>query len=220
MGIFTRFRDIVSSNINAMLDNTEDPEKMIRLMISEMEDTLVDMKRSCAQVMANVITVQRKSRDARASEQSWVKRASLAVENGRDDLAREALAEKHRYGQRSDVLERELEQLNTMAGEYKSDMRLLEDKLRSAREKRRILVHRHVHARRKRCAQEHIRRADGADAALRFEQLKARIDRMETEADLVDYGRHPDFDGQFAALFAGVEKEAIEAELQQLKASR
>ena len=90
MGIFTRFRDIISSNINAMLDKAEDPEKLISLMIREMEDTLVEIKASCAGVMANKKKLQRQMSEAQARSENWEQKAALAVTKGRDDLAREA----------------------------------------------------------------------------------------------------------------------------------
>ena len=93
MGIFTRFRDIVSSNINAMLDGAEDPDKMIKLMISEMEDTLIELKSACAGSIASRKQVERRLAAAEDRERLWEERASLAVERGRDDLAREALVE-------------------------------------------------------------------------------------------------------------------------------
>ena len=94
MGIFTRFRDIVSSNINAMLDKAEDPEKMIKLMIREMEDTLIELKSSCAGTIANHKKVDRLGQEAREKEAFWNEKAELAVTRGRDDLARQALMEK------------------------------------------------------------------------------------------------------------------------------
>ena len=127
MGIFTRFRDIVSANINTMLDNAEDPEKMIRLMIREMEDTLVEIKTSCAGVMANCKTVQRQVSDSRAREKDWQQKAELAVSKGRDDLAREALMEKRRYVSRKESLENESVELDGLVEEYQDDIRQLEN---------------------------------------------------------------------------------------------
>src|SRR5215467_12325943 len=94
MGIFTRVSDIISSNINAMLDKAEDPEKLIRLMIQEMEDTLVEIKASCAGVMATKKRVQRELDEVMARAEQWGQRAQLAMNKGREDLAREALVEK------------------------------------------------------------------------------------------------------------------------------
>ena len=88
MGIFTRFRDIVSSNISSMLDQAEDPEKMIKLMISEMEDTLIELKSSCAGVIAGQKKISRKLDEIFEKKNLWADRANLAVAKGRDDLAR------------------------------------------------------------------------------------------------------------------------------------
>jgi len=214
MGIFTRFRDIVSANINSMLDSAEDPEKMIRMMIREMEDTLVEIKASCAGVMANSKKVQRQVTDARAREMDWNGKAELAVAKGRDDLAREALVEKRRYAQRSEALSEELEELNALVDKYKSDIRQLEEKLRNAREKQRVLVQRHIHARRKRRAEEEIRRVDSAESILRFDQFENRIERMESEANLVNYGKKSDLEERIDQL---VSDEEIEQELAALK---
>lgn len=216
MGIFTRFRDIISSNINAMLDRAEDPEKLINLMIREMEDTLVEIKASCAGLMANTKKVQRQLDDAESRVQRWGDKAALAVSKGRDDLAREALLEKRRYTDRAHTLEGELTEHAALVEQYQEDIRQLEDKLRGARERQRILVQRHVHAEKKRRAQEEIRRMDASEAILKFEDFENRIERMEAEADLVNFGRMPHLEGEFKELLVD---EDIEKELHVLKSS-
>jgi phage shock protein A len=216
MGIFTRFRDIVSSNINAMLDKAEDPEKLIKLMIREMEDTLVEIKASCAGVMANSKKVQRQLDEVQSREKYWSERAELAVEKGRDDLAREALMEKQRYSAGEDGLKKELTECDSLIEQYQDDIRQLEDTLGTAREKQRILVQRHIHANRKRRAQQEIRRMDTAEAIIKFEELENRIERMEAEADLVNFGRKPTLEGELDTIALDDE---IEKELQNLKSS-
>ena len=123
MGIFTRLRDIVNSNLNAMLDKAEDPEKLIRLMIQEMEDTLVEIRASCADAMANEKKVQRTRESVIANAQQWEQRARLAVNRGREDLAREALVEKRRYNERAEKLESESSQLSALIEQYQADIR-------------------------------------------------------------------------------------------------
>ncbi|MDM8543522.1 PspA/IM30 family protein [Desulfococcaceae bacterium HSG9] len=189
MGIFTRFRDIVSSNINSMLDNAEDPEKMVKLMIREMEDTLVELRASCAGAMAGNMKVQRKLDEVRNRAAYWEGKAQLAVERGRDDLARQALKEKRRYAQWTDSLENEAIEHSSIVGQYKEDIRQLEDKLKAAKDKRRLLVQRQILAKRKKEARTEIRRVDSSQAVRKFEQLENRIERMEAEADMVNYGR-------------------------------
>ena len=217
MGIFTRFRDIVSANINSMLDRAEDPEKMIRLMIREMEDTLVEIKSSCAGVMANSKTVQRQVSEARTRESGWNDKAALAVQKGRDDLAREALIEKRRYSRKVEALDDELAELNGLVEKYKVDICQLEDKLRTAREKQRVLVQRHIHAHRKIRAEEEIRRMDSAEAILRFNQFESRIERLESEADLVNLGKKTTLTEKFDHLMAD---DDIENELAALKSQK
>jgi phage shock protein A len=214
MGIFTRFRDIVSANINSMLDRAEDPEKMIRLMIREMEDTLVEIKSSCAGVMANNKRVQRQLNEVRTREKSWNEKATLAVNKGRDDLAREALVEKRKYSRNADALEDELIELNGIVDQYKADICQLEEKLNAAREKQRVLVQRHIHARKKIRAEEEIRRMDSEEAVLRFNRFENRIERLESEAEVVNLGRKPTLDEKFDHL---MDDEEIENELAALK---
>lgn len=214
MGIFTRFRDIISSNINAMLDRAEDPEKLIKLMIREMEDTLVELKAACAGVMADSKKVQRQLDEVADRAKHWEEKAALAVNKGRDDLAREALLEKRRYTRREDTLTGEQAELSIIIDQYHDDIRQLEEKLKAARDKQRLLVQRHIHARRKIRAQQDIRRMDSTDAMLKFEELESRIDRMETEADLVNFGKKSDLEEQLDKLSVDDE---IEAELHALK---
>jgi len=216
MGIFTRFRDIISSNINAMLDKAEDPEKLIKLMIREMEDTLVEIKASCAGVMASSKKIQRQLDEAQSREEYWQDKAELAVSKVRDDLAREALVEKRRYAARADALKKELTECEALVEQYQDDIRQLEDKLGTAREKQRILVQRHIHANRKRRAQEDIRRMDTSEAIIKFEELENRIERMEAEADMINFGRKPSLEGELDDLSLD---EEIEKELQGLKSS-
>ncbi|MBN2059564.1 MAG: PspA/IM30 family protein, partial [Deltaproteobacteria bacterium] len=158
MGIFTRFRDIVSSNINAMLDRAEDPEKLVKMMIREMEDTLIEIKASCAGVMAGAKKVKRQLDEVYSRVNYWEDKAPIAVKKGRDDLAREALIEKRKYSDRARALEQELIEHNSLIEEYHADIRQLEEKLAAAKEKQRILIQRHIHANGKRQAQEEIRR--------------------------------------------------------------
>lgn len=216
MGIFSRFRDIINSNISVMLDKAEDPEKLIKLMIREMEDTLVEIKASCAGVMANSKKAQRQMEEVRSRGKYWEERATLAVTKSRDDLAREALVEKRRYADRAEALLQESINLDALVEQYQDDIRQLEEKVESAREKQRILVQRHIRANRKKRAQEEIRRFDSSEAILKFEDLQNRIERMEAEADLVNFGRKPSQEAEWEGLLVD---EEIEKELESLKSS-
>jgi len=215
MGIFTRVRDIISSNINAMLDKAEDPEKLVKMMIREMEDTLVEVKASCAGAMATKKRIEREIDEVRARAEEWAGKADLAVSKGRDDLAREALLEKRRFLERVDTLESEIDHCESLVDQYQADISQLEDKLASARERQRVLVQRHIHARQKQRAQYDIRKADTSDAMQKFDNFEERIEQMEAEAELVNFGRKPSLEDEFSQL---TRDEALEKELSELKA--
>ncbi len=217
MGIFTRFRDIVTSNISAMLDKAEDPEKMIKLMIREMEDTLIELKASCANTIANQKKVTRILEDIQDKEEFWEAKAQLAVKKGRDDLARQALKEKRNYSDRAEGLSFEVTELEALVEQYRDDIQALEDKLKTAREKQRMLVQRHIRANRKKQVHEEIRRADSAEIIQKFDELENHIERLEAEADLVNYGRKGTLEEAFDDL---VMDDEIEAELERLKTSQ
>jgi phage shock protein A len=214
MGIFTRFRDIISSNLNAMLDKAEDPEKLIRLMIREMEDTLVEIKTACAGVMAGSKKVKRQLEGLKEKANYWEEKAELAVKKARDDLAREALVEKRKFNRRIETLENDLAEHDLLIAQYQDDIRQLEDKLKSARDKQRMLVQRHIHAQRKKQVQEEMRRVDSSETVMKFDELENRIERMEAEADLVNYGRKTSLEEELERLSVD---EEIENELRALK---
>jgi phage shock protein A len=216
MGIFTRFRDIVGSNINSMLDRAEDPEKLIRMMIQEMEDTLIELKAACAGVMAASKNVDHQKRENDRRIQYWDDNAKLAVSKGREDLAREALMEKRRYMHSAESLANEAVEHQALLDQYQGDIRQLEDKLKSAREKERLLIQRHIYASRKMRAQKEIRRMDNTDTIIKFEELENRIERMEAEADLVNFERKPELADELERLALD---EEIEQELRTLKAT-
>jgi len=217
MGIFTRFRDIISSNINAMLDKAEDPEKMIKLMIREMEDTLVELKASCASVIAESKKMQRRLDEIDARKSLWGDRVNLAVDKGRDDLAREALMEKKRFSQMAEVMEANLTQQTLLVTQYRDDIAQLEDKLGKAREKQHVLVQRAIHAQRAKQTQEDIRRMDNYEAIAKFEDMESRIDRMEAEAQLVNPVSGGRLEDAFHKLHVDDE---IEKELSAIKAQK
>ncbi|MFO7988961.1 MAG: phage shock protein PspA [Thermodesulfobacteriota bacterium] len=217
MGIFTRFRDIVSANINAMLDRAEDPEKLIKLMIREMEDTLVELKSACAGTIADKKKVSRQLEQIQDKKAFWDQKSALAVSKGRDDLARQALLEKRRFAQRGEAVAQELAEFQSIVAQYQDDIQELENKLKSAREKQRMLVQRHIRAQRKKQAHEEIRRMDSAQVVQKFDEMESNIERMEAEADLVNYGKKSDLEDAFEELSAD---DDIERQLQALKSSQ
>jgi phage shock protein A len=214
MGIFSRFRDIISANINAMLDRAEDPHKLIRLMIHEMEDTLVELKAACAGVMAEQAKIRREIEALDDKCRDWDAKAELAVRKQREDLAREALMEKRRYNQSADARRDELAGHEALVEQYREEIFQLEEKLDSARDKQRLLTQRHMHARHKIQARAELRRAESHEAVHKFEELENRIERMEAEADLVHPKRTTPLEDELDKLMVD---DDIEIELKALK---
>jgi phage shock protein A len=216
MGIFTRTRDIIGSNVNSILDRAENPEKMVRMMAREMEETVAEVKASCAGALATKRDVQRELDAVRDRAVVWGNRAQLAVEKGRDDLAREALLEKRRLTERTEALEREAAESDDLIRHYESDIAELQDKLKLVHEKQRMLVQRHTRAQQKHRAQRNLRKLDTSNAMMRFDAFESRVERMESEADLVNFGRKPTLEEEFTSLG---KDEGIEQELAELKAT-
>ena len=217
MGVFTRLKDIVNSNLNAMLDAAEDPEKLIRLMVQEMEDTLVEVKANCAGAIAARKKAERAAAAAEVAVGEWEDRARLAIDKGRDALAREALREKKRFEEQAEAYRQEAAGCGEIVDQYKADIAAVEERLQAAREKHRLLVQRHIRARNHKRAQTTLRRAKSVDAVARFDQLEHRIDRMEAEASLVNHAVKTSLVEQLEALRGG---DQIEKELEALKRER
>jgi len=215
MGIFNRFKDIIGSNLNALLDGAEDPRKLIRLMVREMEETLVELKANCAGIMAEGKNLEREGAGLRAAADKWQVRAALAVEKGREDLAREALQEKNSFQRRYVAQEAEAAHLQSLVGQAREDIALLEEKLASAREKQRLLEQRHARADSRRRAGRTLTRADSSDAWRRFDSFENRIERLESEAELAAPGKRSTLEDEFALL---EKDDTIEAELAAMKA--
>ena len=121
MGIFSRITDIVNSNLNSLLDRAEDPEKMVRLIIQEMEDTLVEVRTTTARAIAERKQVERHRRHAENDVADWERKAQVAVDKGRDDLAKAALIEKRRATEKAEQLETELQALTETLEKLSTD---------------------------------------------------------------------------------------------------
>lgn len=216
MGIFTRVRDILSANINAALDKAEDPEKLVKQMIREMEDTVVEIKAACAGAMAQQRKAQREKTEAQRNVNRWAERAEMAMDRGREELAREALYAKRRHLDDVEVLEAEAAKLGDIVDAYRADIIQIEEKLQTARERQQVLVQRHIHAVHKRRAQEEIRKFDTSGVIVRFDQLQQRVERAEAEAEVAGIGRNGR--GSLEQEFVRMERdERIERELSELK---
>ena len=217
MGIFSRMTDIINSNISSLLDQAEDPEKMIRLIIQEMEDTLVEVRSSSARVLADRKAAARRLEQVQAEAQSWEDKAKLAIDKGREDLARAALQEKQAIEEELSIVDAELAATDEHIAQLKDEVAQLQQKLTDAKSKQKALLMRTktVESRIKVKRQMHREALD--NAFQRFDQFERRMDNLESQLEVMDMGRevHPDL----AAEINGLEEDdRINAELARLKA--
>lgn len=213
MGVFSRIGEIINANINAMLDKAEDPKKMVRLMINEMEDTLTRVKSSAAEVIADRIRLTRERDELRARADDWENKATLAVTKGRDDLAREALEQKLSYARRAEEVDLKVAELEDVVRRYQQDIERLESQLNSAFSRQRELQAKNKQARNRKQVASYL---NTQDAFNKFEQFNRRLDRLEAETEVLGYGKGEE--QNLEQKFAELEQSArIEDELQKLK---
>ncbi len=214
MGIFTRFSDIVNSNINAILDKAEDPEKIVRLMIQEMEDTLVEVRSAAARLIADKKDLNRKIETLDRERGDWDDRAELAMRKGREDLAEAALVEKSRVSSAVDVLKEDYLAVDEGLAKLNEDIARLESKLEDAKTRQKSLLARHKTASSRLAARKKIHDYKVDDAMVRFEAYTRRIDDVEGRVEAYDLGLPKDLNHEFAGLEA---EELVKEELNSLK---
>jgi len=214
MGIFTRFSDIVNSNINAILDKAEDPEKIVRLMIQEMEDTLVEVRSAAARSIADKKDLNRKIEKLDREKREWDDRAELAMRKEREDLAKAALVEKSRVSGAVDVLKEDYLAVDEGLAKLNEDIARLESKLEDAKTRQKSLLARHKTANSRLAARKKIHDYKIDDAMVRFEAYTRRIDDVEGRVEAYDLGLPKDLNHEFAGLES---EESINKELDALK---
>lgn len=216
MGIFSRFTDIINSNINAILDKAEDPRKIVRLMIQEMEDTLVEVRSAAARSIAEKKRLARAARTIEAEAGEWQAKAELALDRGRDDLAKAALREKASLSRSAEALREQGAAVDEGLERLNADVARLEEKLADAKLRQKAILARQETADRRLRVRRHIHDSRIDDALVRFEQFERRVDDMEGQVEAYDVGR-PDLREAFSELESA---EAVEEELRALKARR
>ncbi|MCB1843469.1 MAG: phage shock protein PspA [Halioglobus sp.] len=217
MGIFSRMTDIINSNINAMLDQAEDPEKMVRLIIQEMEDTLVEVRSSSARVLADRKAAARRLEQVREEAAGWEAKARLAVSKDREDLARAALQEKAAITEEIVIVEKELAATDEHIDHLNEEITQLQQKLDDARAKQKALLMRSKTVESRIKVKRQIQREAVDDAFQRFDQFERRMDTLESQLESMDLGRDvaPDLAAQIRSL---EDDEKISDELARLKA--
>ncbi len=216
MGIFSRMTDIINSNLSALLDQAEDPEKMIRLIIQEMEDTLVEVRSSSAKVLADRKAAARKLEQVQAEADSWEDKAKLAINKGREDLARAALLEKREIEQELAIVGSEMTATDEHIEQLNSEVAQLQQKLSDAKAKQKALLMRTKTVESRIKVKRQIQREALDTAFARFEHFDRRMDNLESQLEVMDLGREvaPGLAAEIDALLAD---DKINDELAKLK---
>ncbi len=215
MGIFSRTRDIVAANVSDMLDRAEDPSKTIRLIINEMNETLMEVRASAARAIADQKELKRAADKLGAAQSNWAEKAELAMSKGREDLAKAALIEKAKMGQLAAATSQEIGTIEQSLKGYEADIAKLESKLREARSRQGSLITRLETAENRGRLRRMTSGPKIEDAFARFEMLERHVDLAEGHVESYDIGRTRSLDDEIADLRT---EEAVDAEFAALKA--
>lgn len=214
MGIFSRFADIINSNISSLLDKAEDPEKMVRLIIQEMEDTLVEVRSTSAKVLAEKKEILRRVARVEAQVNDWQQKAELALSKDREDLATAALVEKQKTNDMAKSLQAELIVVEEHIERLKEEVAQLQEKLTDAKARQKTIILRKQTATSRLDVKRQLDSSKIDNAMLKFEQYERRVEGLEAEVEAYDLGKNK-LDDEFAALKA---EDNVKAELEALKA--
>lgn len=189
MGIFSRFTDIVNSNINSILDKAEDPEKMVRLIIQEMEDTLVEVRSASAKTLANKKDISSQIAKLESEASDWQAKAELAINKDREDLARAALQERKKCVEHAAVLSKELKMIDEQIGKLQGEIGQLQDKLADAKARQKTIIMRQKTVSSRLEVKKTLDSSKVDSAMGRFEQYERKIDDLESQVDSYDLGK-------------------------------
>ncbi|MDQ3074182.1 MAG: phage shock protein PspA [Pseudomonadota bacterium] len=214
--IFTRTRDIVAANMAELLDRSEDPSRMIRMIIVEMEETLVEVRATAARSIADIKEMRRACQRLEDLQQGWVEKAELALEKGREDLARAALSEKQKAAEMAEGLHAEVTQIETVLKGYEADIQRLQVKLAEARARQNAIASRFESALSRARTSEVLHGNRTEQAFAKFELLERRADFTEGRADALGLAGPKSLAEEIAELRAN---DTVDAELNAMKAA-
>jgi phage shock protein A len=216
MSIFSRTRDIFAANMTELLDRSEDPARMIRMIILEMEETLVEVRASAARLIADRKEMQRQLSRLAELQSSWTEKAELALSKDREDLAKAALLERQKAADMAEGLNLELKSIDDTLKGYEADIAKLQGKLREARTRQNSIASRFESAVTRAKARELMNGSRTEDAFSRFEILERRADFAEGRADALGMSGPKSLEEEIAELRA---EESVDAELAAMKAA-
>jgi phage shock protein A len=205
MGIFSRIKTVVSSNINDIISKAEKPEKMLNQLIIEMNEQLIESKKAVAMAIADEKKLEREKDNNLAQAQEWERKAMLAVNAGKDDLAKEALLRKVEYEKTGAEYQKQWASQKASVDQLKESLRELQTKIEEAQRKKNLLVARAKRAEAQQKIQNTISSVSGNRSAFdAFDRMAAKVDQLEAQADaakeLEDLSKNTSLEKRFAEL--------------------
>ena len=214
--IFTRTRDIIAANMTELLDRSEDPARMIRMIIVEMEETLVEVRATAARSIADIKEMRRACNRLDELQYGWTEKAALALEKDREDLARAALGEKQKAAEMAESLHAEISQIEQVLRGYEADIHRLQIKLAEARARQNAIASRMESAMTRARTSEVLHGSRTEEAFAKFEILERRADFAEGRADALGLAGPKSLEDEIAELRAA---DVVDAELEAMKAA-
>ncbi|MDR2143378.1 MAG: PspA/IM30 family protein [Treponema sp.] len=205
MGIFSRLKTLISSNINDMINKAENPEKMLNQLLIDMNEQLIESKRAVALAIADEKKLERETLNQESQAREWERKAMLAVTSGKDDLAKEALLRKQEHETHHAEYKKQWEAQKASTGQLKEALRELQNKIEEAQRKKNLLIARAKRAEAQKKIQTTLSSISGNHSAFdTFDRMAQKVDQLEAEADaakeLEDFSSSNNLEKRFAEL--------------------
>lgn len=216
MGLLDRFGRVIRANLNSLVNQAEDPEKILEQTVQEMQEDLIQLRQAVAQAIATQKRTERQCSQAHTNAEEWYRRAQLALQKGDEVLAREALSRRKALQDMAEALQAQMDQQSSVVGKLKENMRTLEGKLTEARTKKDMYIARARSAKASQRLNEMLGNVGTRDSMAAFERMEQKVLQMEAQADAVaELSAGSDIEKQFKALESG---NSVDSELATLKA--
>ncbi len=215
MGLIDRIQRVIRANFNSLVSKTEDPEKILEQTVMEMQENLVKLRQAVAAAIASQKRTERQANQAQSTAEEWYRRAQLALQQGNEPLAREALTKRKAYDETATTLSQQVEEQNNVVIKLKKDMRTLESKINDVKTKKDIYIARARSAETSARLQEMLNGADGTGGLSAFERMEDKVLQLEAQTEAMSLSGTDDLEQRFASLESGND---IDAELANMRA--
>ncbi|MDJ0620016.1 MAG: PspA/IM30 family protein [Calothrix sp. MO_192.B10] len=215
MGLIDRILRVIRANFNSLVSGAEDPEKILEQTVMEMQENLVQLRQAVAAAIASQKRTERQANQAQSTAEEWYRRAQLALQQGNEPLAREALTKRKAYQDTATALYQQVEEQNNVVTKLKKDMRTLELKITDVKTKKDIYIARARSAETSARLQEMLNGVDGTGSLSAFERMEDKVLQLEAQTEAMSLSGNDNLEQKFASLEAGSD---IDAELANMKA--